>query len=200
MVLTTRRAILAGTATLAAGTVAAAAMLRKPAPAIFTPVADAQAAEQVPLQDATALVPTNPPRPMAAIGFTDAAGAPHSLADFAGRGVVVNLWATWCIPCVAELPALAKLADLLKAERIAVLPLSSDRGGAAVVERFFRSHAIAGLDIWLDPQGKAALALAARGVPTTIVVDRAGQERARLEGAADWAAPDMLAAIRALVA
>jgi hypothetical protein len=80
-----------------------------------------------------------------------------------------------------------------------VLPLSSDRGGAPIVEKYFRSHGLTGLDVLLDPQGAAARALGARGVPTTVVIDRQGRERARLEGAADWTAADMLAALRKLV-
>ncbi len=203
MTVTGRRAIVAATALAAGGTVAAAWLLRKPAPDIHTLVTEgddaAAPAEQVRLQNASALVPTDPPHPAVPISFTDAGGAAHQIGEFAGRGVVLNLWATWCVPCVAELPALAKLAAQVAGDGIVVLPLSSDRGGAAVVERFYRSHAIAGLGIWLDPQGSAGRALSARGVPTTLIIDRAGRERARLEGAADWAAPDMLAAIRKLV-
>lgn len=199
MVVTTRRAIVAATAlAAAAGTVAAAALLRKPAPVIHTLVPD-PAPERVVLRDMAALIETDPPRPAAPVGFADAAGITHRPDEYLGRGVVLNLWATWCVPCVAELPALATLARHIGAEGIVVLPLSSDRGGAAVVERFYASHAIAGLPVLLDPQGAAARALAARGVPTTIIIDRQGRERARLEGAADWASPAAVAAIRRLV-
>jgi thiol-disulfide isomerase/thioredoxin len=203
MMISTRRAIVAATALAAGGTVAAAWLLRKPAPVIHAPIAAAQGAtggnERVPLQGASALVATDPPHPVAPISFTDARGATHRIGELAGRGVVVNLWATWCVPCVAELPALARLAAQVAGDGIVVLPLSSDRGGAAAVERFFHGHAIVGLDIMLDPGGAAGEALAARGVPTTVIVDRVGRERARLEGAADWAAPAMVAAIRRLV-
>lgn len=203
MGLTTRRAALAGVGALAAGTVAAVVLRRKPEPEIHAP-ADAAggggAEPHVRLQDAEALVALDPPAPVAAFGFVDASGARREIASFAGRGVVVNLWATWCVPCVAELPALAAMAARLGPDGIAVLPLSSDRGGAAVVEKFFRAHNLTGLDIWLDPNGAAAQALGARGLPTTIVIDRQGRERARLEGAADWAAPAMLARLRQLAA
>jgi thiol-disulfide isomerase/thioredoxin len=197
MVVTTRRAIVAGTALAAAGTVAAAALLRKPSPVIHTLVADGES-EQVSLQGMAALQPTEPLRPETAISFADAAGGTHSLADYAGKGVVLNLWATWCVPCVAELPALAGLAGQVAGDGIVVLPLSSDRGGAAVVEKFLAAHGIAGLPVLLDPQGAAGRALAARGVPTTVIIDRQGNERARLEGAADWASPAAVAAIRRL--
>jgi thiol-disulfide isomerase/thioredoxin len=198
MVLTTRRAIVAGAAVLAAGTVAAAALLRKPAPVIYTPIAD-PAPERVELQAIAALVPEDPPRAVPPLDFVDASGRAHSLAEFAGKGVVLNLWATWCVPCVAELPSLAALAAQVAAEGIVVLPLSSDRGGAPVVEKFYHSHGIAGLGLWIDAKGAAVQALAARGVPTTLMIDRQGRERARLEGAADWASAAAVAAIRKLV-
>jgi len=112
-----------------------------------------------------------------------------------GKVVVLNLWATWCVPCVAELPSLVALAGKLAAAGIVVLPLSDDRGGAPVVQRFYQTHSIAGLGVWLDPKGMAAEALGARGLPTTIIIDRQGRERARLEGGADWASAEAVAAV-----
>jgi thiol-disulfide isomerase/thioredoxin len=138
-------------------------------------------------------------RPMPAFTFQDAEGAEKTLADFPGQGLVINLWATWCPPCVAEMPALERLAKTLAAERIAVLPLSSDRGGRAVVEAFYQRVGLTGLGIWLDPRGAAARAMGARGLPTTVIVDRQGQERARLEGDAAWDTAPFVAAIRRLV-
>lgn len=138
-------------------------------------------------------------RPLPAITFQDAGGAERTPADFPGQGLVINLWATWCPPCVAEMPALERLARLLENERIMVLPLSSDRGGKAVVEAFYRRIGLTGLGIWLDPRGAAARALGARGLPTTLIVDRQGQERARLEGDAAWDSAPLVAAVRRLV-
>lgn len=132
--------------------------------------------------------------------FTDAEGRAHTVADFAGRGIVINLWATWCPPCVAEMPALDRLAAAMARENLAVLPLSSDRGGAPVVQAFYERIRLATLRVWLDPRGAAARALGARGLPTTVIVDRAGRERARLEGDAAWDAPEFIAAIRRLTA
>jgi len=141
-----------------------------------------------------------PPRPLPEFSFTDAEGKPHGLADFAGRGLLINLWATWCPPCVAEMPALDRAQAALAAEGIAVLALSSDRGGRAQVELFYRDRGIRQLGLWLDPRGAAGRALGVRGLPTTLIIDRQGRERARLEGAAEWDQPAMLAAIRRLVA
>lgn len=129
--------------------------------------------------------------------FQTADGTVRTIKDYAGRGVVLNFWATWCAPCVREMPALAKLAGLVGAE-VAVLPLSSDRGGAAAVAKYFAEKEIKGLPVLLDPRGAAARAFGARGIPTTILIDAHGRERGRYEGAAEWASPEAVAAVKAL--
>jgi thiol-disulfide isomerase/thioredoxin len=195
MQITTRRAVLAATATAAAGTLAAASLWRKPAPHIFT-LAQAQTAE---LQPLAGVEPAAKPIAPADIPFLDGDGTPHHLAEFAGKGLVLNLWATWCVPCVAEMPALAAMAQAVAGERIAVLPLSSDRGGAQVVRKFYAQHDIQALQVWLDPKGEAARGWGARGLPTTLILDRQGREVARLEGAVDWSGAASLAELRRLV-
>ncbi len=156
----------------AAGTLAAATLARKPR------------AED--LADPSALVPTLPRRAPPAFVFTSADGTEHRLDEFAGHGMVINMWATWCVPCVAELPALDALSAELARDDIAVLPLSSDRGGAGVVQKFYAAHGLTHLPVLLDPKGAAARAWGLQGIPTTFVIDRHGLECARLEGAADW--------------
>jgi thiol-disulfide isomerase/thioredoxin len=186
-ILSSLRAPRRAVALAAAGTVAAALVGRK------GPVSKARA-------NGLGKLAESPPRPLPEFSFTDAEGKLHGLADFAGRGLLINLWATWCPPCVAEMPALDRAQAALAAEGIAVLALSSDRGGRAQVEPFYRERGIRQLGLWLDPRGAAGRALGVRGLPTTIIVDRQGRERARLEGAAEWDQPAMLAAIRRLVA
>ena len=182
MLLITRRRVLA-----ASGTVAAGLGPRKP-----------RAAE--PHDLTSVLVPTDPPVPAPDIAFVDARGDEHHLREFVGHGMVINLWATWCAPCVEELPSLAALSRTLAPDDIAVLPLSSDRGGADTVETFFRAHDITSLPVLLDPRGAAERAWHARGIPTSIIIDRLGRERARLEGAADWSTPAAAAVVRKLIA
>ncbi len=128
--------------------------------------------------------------------FSTADGTVRTLADYAGQGVVLNLWATWCVPCVAEMPALDALSRLVAGDGVAVLALSSDRGGAPPVERFYRDKGIQTLPVLLDSRGDAARALGVRGIPTTLLIDRTGKERGRLEGAADWASAGFVQAIR----
>ncbi len=191
-----RRALLTAVGAAAAGTLAAVTLLRKPqAPPIATPVGGGG---QPVLRPFSTLVATDPPRALTDLAFTDAAGAPHHLAEFAGKGLVVNLWATWCTPCVAEMPALQDFAKAAPAGLV-VLPLSSDRGGAEVVRKFYAEHGITALPVWLDPKGQAAEAWGARGLPTTLIVDRRGREVGYLEGAIDWAAEDTMAGVKKLV-
>jgi hypothetical protein len=96
------------------------------------------------------------------------------------------------------MPSLERLSRTLAPDDIAVLPLSSDRGGASAVEAFYRGHDITGLPILLDPKGAAAHAWHARGIPTSLIIDQRGRERARLEGAADWSTPAAAAIVRRL--
>jgi len=206
MKLATRRAMLAASGVVggvvAAGTLAAVALLRKPdGPAIHTLVPGADAgAPAVRVGTIAAMARTDPPRVPAAATFQDADAAPRALADYAGRGLVVNLWATWCLPCVAEMPELQDLARAVADDGILVLPLSGDRGGADVVRKFYAAHGITTLPVLLDPRGNAARAWGARGLPTTLVIDRQGRERGRVEGAIDWGSAATIAALRQMVA
>ena len=178
-----RRVVLAA----AAGTLALGALPRKP-----------RAERLAPLTEGLSLV--NPPEPVPDAVFMAQDGSSHRLGEFKGRGMVVNMWATWCAPCVAEMPSLEVLSKALARFDIAVLPLSSDRGGADVVQAWFQAHDITGLPVLLDPKGAMAKAFDARGIPTTVIINTAGQIVARLEGAADWAAPDAQVLIRKLTA
>jgi thiol-disulfide isomerase/thioredoxin len=176
-----RRTVLAA----AGGTLAVAAWARKP-----------HAEELPPLSGG--LQPVSPPQPAPDEPFVSADGTQHRLADFKGRGMVVNLWATWCAPCIAEMPSLEALSKALAPADIAVLPLSSDRGGANAVQAWFEAHNVTGLPVLIDPKGAFARSVNARGIPTTLVINKSGQVVARLEGAADWGSPEAQALVRRL--
>jgi thiol-disulfide isomerase/thioredoxin len=152
------------------------------------------------LQDLeTDLKPTDPPVDVPDIVFVAADGTQHHLSEFLGHGMVINLWATWCVPCVAEMPSLAALSKTLAPDDIAVLPLSSDHGGADKVREFYQEHGITGLPVLLDPKGAAARAWHVRGIPTSLIIDTKGQQRASLEGSADWSTPRAATMVRKLV-
>lgn len=201
MHLMTRRGAVVG-ASVAAATLAVALVARKPGRHGVT----SETFKLSPATDHTeslrnigdAMQIVEPPKQAPDIRFTASDGASRTLADFAGKGVVLNLWATWCGPCVAELPSLDALAGTLAADNIAVVALSSDRGGAPEVESYYKAHGIAHLGIWTDPDGAVMHALGARGIPTTLILDREGRERARLEGGVDWADKNAVATIRKL--
>ena len=140
-----------------------------------------------------------PPVAAPAISFLDADGASHTLNEYRGSGVVLNLWATWCAPCVAELPSLDALAGKLAGQGVVVLALSSDHGGAAAVRRFYQEHGIKTLAILLDPQGAAMRALGVNGIPATFLLDEKGLERARQEGGENWVSPAIVARVTTLL-
>ncbi len=123
-----------------------------------------------------------------------------TLGAFGGAPLVVNLWATWCAPCVTEMPALDRLAAAAGETGISVLPLSADREGAPAVKAFFAANAIRHLPVMIDRMGQVARALAVPGLPTTVLYDREGREAGRVIGIAEWDAPDVLRFLRACLA
>jgi thiol-disulfide isomerase/thioredoxin len=138
--------------------------------------------------------PLAEPRPAPEVDFADQSGKTVALADFKGRVVLVNLWATWCAPCVKEMPSLARLQA--KMGGLAILAVSEDRGGEKVVAPFLAKLNLAGLAIYLDPKNDAAHAFRAQGLPTSILIGRDGRIIGTLEGAADWDSETMAGLVR----
>jgi thiol-disulfide isomerase/thioredoxin len=118
--------------------------------------------------------------------LTDAAGRRATLASFKGKPLLVNLWATWCAPCVVELPMLDKLAAG-SAGRLKVLTVSQDMAStSAKVAPFLAGKGVAHLEPWLDPKGDLAMHYQANTLPTTIYYDAQGREVWRFVGGHDW--------------
>lgn len=117
--------------------------------------------------------------------FIDPAGKPVTIASFAGKPVLLNLWATWCAPCVAEMPTLDGLADRLDGQ-LTVLAVSQDLEGAAKVDPFFRNAQFKRLQPYRDPQAALSIAYQAN-LPTTILFDSQGREVWRMLGGVNWA-------------
>jgi len=140
----------------------------------------------------------DPPRPAPELGFTSRDGTPRRLADFRGRVVLVNLWATWCGPCVEEMPSLDRLQAKL-GPALAVLAISEDRPGESAVAPFLAKLKLGHLAVYLDPKNGALKAFSVQGLPTSFLITRDGRVRAMLEGSTDWDTPAMIARLRSYI-
>jgi thiol-disulfide isomerase/thioredoxin len=130
------------------------------------------------------------PRPVADLGFEDAAGGKRALSEFRGKVVLLNLWATWCAPCREEMPALDRLQQKLGGPRFEVVALAIDAGGARAVKQFYEEMGVRSLAVYVDPSMRAMSGLGVVGIPTTLLVDRAGREIGRRTGPAPWDGPE----------
>jgi thiol-disulfide isomerase/thioredoxin len=139
------------------------------------------------------------PRELPELRFTDGSGKPISLADFRGKLILLNLWATWCGPCREEMPTLDRLQSALGGPDFEVVALSIDRAGIGVVDAFYTEIGINNLARYIDESGKVAQQLNALGLPTTLLLDREGREIARHVGPAEWDTPGMRAFFRPLL-
>ncbi len=138
--------------------------------------------------------------PLSQVTFENAQGKPMNLADFKGKVVLLNIWATWCPPCVHEMPTLDKLQTLLGGKDFAVVPLSVDKGGVFTVKSFYDDNFIGHLPIYVDPTTHVLDTLNILGTPTTILIDKQGKEIARTMGPEDWDTPAVIAQIKRYIA
>jgi thiol-disulfide isomerase/thioredoxin len=133
----------------------------------------------------------DPPKPATDEPFQDGAAAAVKLSDFRGKVVVVNLWATWCAPCIREMPTLDAVQAELGASGLKVVAISQDREGATVATPFMKQNKWSNLDLYVEPSTKFARAAQVKGLPTTLIVDKSGNEVARMQGTAEWNSPEM---------
>ncbi len=164
----------------------------------------AQKIDAVAVGQLAALNGTGTGRGYAAMKFTDAAGQPVTLADFAGKALLVNFWASWCIPCRAEMPALDKLAAQENDAGFMVLPINLDlgSGGLDKAKAFLAEGNWPNLPLYADSSFEAFKQLqtsaVAMGLPSTLLIDKKGCEIAVLQGPAEWDSPDGVNVIEAL--
>ncbi len=153
-----------------------------------------------------ALTPTGTGRSYEDLSFIDDTGRPMTLADFAGRPLLVNFWATWCIPCREEMPALNSLAAAYSDDVFSVVPVNLDTGADAMdkARDFLGTEKLSNLPLLNDPTFQAFERLKATGValglPATVLVDAKGCELAILQGPAEWNSRDGHKVIDALIA
>jgi len=135
-----------------------------------------------------------------ALTFQDASGAPKKLADWRGRTVLLNLWATWCVPCRKEMPALDTLQAELGGPKFQVVAVNIDTRDPAKPKAWLKEIGIKSLAYYADPDAKIFQDLKmigkAFGMPTTLLVDPAGCEIASLAGPAEWASPDAVKLVK----
>jgi len=141
-------------------------------------------------------------RPAApAIGFRDSTGKEIGLADFHGRYMLVNLWATWCGPCIEELPALARLQKALPQDRFAVVPVDVlEKLDAEKVGAFLTMHGADGLPVYIDRDYATQRGFTANELPLTVLIDSDGHEVARAAGGQKWDDPASVAYLKAISA
>ncbi len=139
------------------------------------------------------------PEAMEDVAFVDGSEKPVMLADFKGKTVLLNLWATWCAPCRHEMPALDRLQAKLGDKPFEVVALSLDRAGLKASQEFLDEISAKNLKLYADPTTRASKPLKVIGMPTTILIDAKGREVGRLVGPAEWDTPEAVRLISSVI-
>ena len=161
-----------------------------------TPMPTPQGRGQAETASSRSFVIHEAPRPLPEIRFEDGNGEALTLADLRGKTVLLNIWATWCVPCREEMPTLDALEAELGGPSFEVVPLSVDRAGPEVVRKFYAEIGIEHLGLYIDASMRASFDLQAPGLPTTLLIDSEGRELGRLVGPAEWDTPEMIAFLK----
>ena len=192
---------------IVAGSIAAWLTLGNAGTANECPVqaAAAQVIDAAAVGELAALNGTGEGRGYADLAFKDATGADRTVADFAGKSLLVNFWASWCVPCREEMPALDAIATQYNSDRFMVLPINLDIGanGLEKAQAFLDEGQFQNLPLYADNSFAAFERLkreaVAIGLPATLLLDPEGCELAVLQGPAEWHTPDGEAVIKALI-
>lgn len=160
--------------------------------------ANAGALDGLLVGDMNKLAVHSAPVPLPDAALLDASEAEHSMAEYRGKWVVLNFWATWCAPCREEMPSLDRLQAALPA--IAVVPVATGRNPVAAIQKFNTEAGVMHLPVLRDPKSGLAHAMGVLGLPLTVIINPEGQEVARLIGSAEWDSPAAVAVLTALIA
>ena len=139
-------------------------------------------------------IPDRPPAP--AFDLKDAQGQPQRLADYLGKPVILNFWATWCPPCREEMPSMQRAHEALSADGVAVIAVSVGDDAEAIGD--FLEETPVDFPLPMDSDSKVAQRYPLKGLPTTYVIDPQGRLAYRAEGERDWDDPKLLDQVRAL--
>lgn len=131
-----------------------------------------------------------PAKPAPDLAFKDGEGKDVHLSDFRGKLILLNLWATWCVPCREEMPALNRLQAAMGSDRFQVLALSVDKDGHDLAKAFLAEVKADHIALYNDPTSRASFAMKAFGLPTTVLISPEGKEIGRLVGPAHWDGPE----------
>jgi thiol-disulfide isomerase/thioredoxin len=148
----------------------------------------------------TAFVIRPEPAAVPDFAFDKPDGAPMTSTDLKSKVVLLNIWATWCVPCREEMPQLNALQSELGGDGFEVVALNIDKGGPEKAQQFLEETGATDLAAYYDSGGKVFAKLKAVGMPTTLLIDPEGREMGRLVGPADWASPEAKALVEAAIA
>ena len=143
----------------------------------------AQTNENVPFNNITQHVSSKPISP---IVFEDFSGNKVNLRDYYGKLVIVNFWATWCKPCKREMPSLDSLSQNDDFKSLLIFPVNMENRNYEKTKEFFSNLNIKKLEIFFDPNLNFVKELKLRGVPTTVIINKSGEEFARIIGSIDF--------------
>lgn len=147
----------------------------------------------------TTFVAREKPQDVPPFTFQDANGAERRMADWKGKVVLLNLWATWCAPCRKEMPALDRLQGELGSDNFEVVAVSIDKGGLKLPRSFLEKIKVQHLKLYNEPTARVGPRLKAYGMPTTLLLDREGREIGRLVGPAEWDSEDAMTLLKAAI-
>lgn len=137
------------------------------------------------------------PKPLPDLEIQNADDKPMKLSDFKGKAILLNFWATWCTPCVKEMPSLDRLQAAFAKDKFLIVPLSIDGPTKPKVAPFYKDQKLGNLGLYFDKGRKTMQGLDVTLLPTSILVDAKGRELGRIEGDADWDMPESIALMKA---
>ena len=132
------------------------------------------------------------PQKVSQIPFTNPDGTTYTLSDFEGEYVLLNFWATWCVPCRKEMPDLNSLSQAFDEKGLRVLTVASGHNPLPAITKFYKDNTLDHLPILLDAKGAFSRDMDVLFLPITVLIDPKGREIARLKGDAPWASPEAI--------